>query len=412
MTRRPSRAPHQRPGRVAAAVVAVVALLAPAGAAAQQQVRAPADAIRWEAPPPDWPTPPPASAQSYVLEDATTGQVLAERDADDPRVVASTVKLLTVLTALQTLSPDQEVVVDPAAAIGGAGTSVDPGETWRVADLLDAVLVRSGNDAATALAAAAADGDIDAFVQQMQATADDLGLDGAVIADPTGLDDTNRLSAQHLATLARVALADERIRASAGQDVVDLPDIGAQENRNLLIGTFPGATGLKTGFTDLAGYCLVASARRDGRELVAVVLGAREDPARFEEAGALLEHGFERFDSLDLPALAVRHPGGWTDLLPASRLWVPTTATPAVALTGDEGQLVLRAGTEDRTLGAARRSSRPPRSARWAGRWRRRCTPACGGPTSGRPGRRPPAWARPVPGVASLDGVVPGRPRR
>lgn len=354
----PTRVTRRAPLRAGASVFALTflaaATLTPGGALAQPAVTAPVDAVAWDAlPSDDWPTPPPASAQAYVLVDALTGQVLAERDAGDARVVASTVKLLAVLTALETLSVDDEVVVGPAAAIGGAGSSVDPGETWRVGDLLDAVLVRSGNDAALALAEAAA-GTPEAFVEQMRATAEDLGMQDSTITEVTGLDDANRLSARDLATVARVALADERIRASAGRRTVDLPDAGVQENRNLLIGAFPGATGLKTGYTDLAGYCLVASARRDGRELVVVVLGAREDPARFDEAAALLSHGFDRFTSRELAPLRARHAGGWQALLPASRLWVPSGQDPSVDLATDDSDLVLRVGTAERTLGTAR----------------------------------------------------------
>ena len=349
----------RRASRLVGCVVVVLVALgagahAPTTASAQPAVTAPVDAVDWDGvPADDWPTPPPASARAYVLVDALTGQVLAERDAAEARVVASTVKLLAVLTALETLSVDDEVVVGPAAAIGGAGSSVDPGETWRVGDLLDAVLVRSGNDAALALAEAAA-GSADAFVEQMRATAEDIGLQDSTIVEVTGLDDANRLSARDLATVARVALADERIRASAGRPTVDLPDSDVQENRNRLVGTFPGATGLKTGYTDLAGYCLVASARRDGRELVAVVLGAREDPARFDEAAALLAHGFDRFASRELAPLRARHAAGWEDLLPASRLWVPTDEEPVVDLASDGADLTLRVGTAERTLGTAR----------------------------------------------------------
>ena len=355
----PARATRPTRGRVGAAVVAVGLLVgtvgpAPEVAGARTEVTAPVDAVAWDGTPDDgWPTPPPASAQAYVLVDALTGQVLAERDASDPRVVASTVKLLAVLTALETLSVDDEVVVGAAAAIGGAGSSVDPGETWQVGDLLDAVLVRSGNDAALALAEAAA-GSPEAFVDRMRATAQDLGLQDSTIVEVTGLDDANRVSARDLATIARVALADDRIRASASQPTVDLPDTGVQDNRNLLVGAFPGATGLKTGYTDRAGYCLVASARRDGRELVAVVLGAREDPARFDEAAALLSHGFDRFTSRDLAPVRARRAGGWQDLLPASRVWVPADERPAADLALDGDELVLRVGSTDRTLGTAR----------------------------------------------------------
>ena len=341
---------------VVAVVVGMVMVLCGPGptTAAAEEVEPAPTTMDWQDQPPDgWPQPPPASARSYVLVDALTGQVLASRAADEPRIVASTVKLLTVITALETLDPDDEVVVGDAAAVGGAGTGVDPGETWSVASLVDAVLVRSGNDAALALAQAAGGGDVAAFVEQMQATARDLGLQGATIVEATGLDDGNHLSARHLATLARAALADDRIRTSAAQETVTLPDPGTVENRNLLIGEYPGATGLKTGFTELAGYCLVASAEREGRELVAVVLGAGEDPARFDEAAALLDHGFESLASEAYAPLRARRPGGWDRLLPAGRVWAPADTGVELSLTGGPTRLRLEARVGDETVGTA-----------------------------------------------------------
>lgn len=339
-------------------VVAAIGLLPGAVGIASGQVvetAPPSTAVEWsDQRPAGWPAPPPASAQAYVLVDALTGQVLAARGAEQPRVVASTVKLLTILTALETLDGDDVVVVHEAAAIGGAGASVDPGERWEVVDLLDAILVRSGNDAATALAAATTDGDLDAFVDRMREVADRLGVsEDAVIQDPTGLDDTNRLSATDLALIARAALADDRVVSAARQADVELPDGGPTENRNLLVGSYEGATGLKTGFTTEAGYCLVATAERDERSLVAVVLGAREDPARFEEAAALLDLGFEGLRAADHAALRARTPGGWQDLVPAGRVWAPAAHPPAVALAGrgEAPEVQLLAG--DAVLGRA-----------------------------------------------------------
>lgn len=344
------------------AVVAVATALVPADhrpAAAQPAVGAPT-LVDWAPDPPtSWPAPPPASARAFLLVDAATGQVLAARDADRPLLVASTVKLLTVLTALQHLDLDDTVAVGPEAdpGDGGAGASVDPGESWTVADLLDAVMVRSGNDAARALAGAVTHGDLDAFTDLMAATADDLGVEDVVLTEPTGLDDGNELSARALGTIARAALADPRIRASARQDTVVLPDVGEVPNRNLLIGEYAGATGLKTGHTTAAGWCLVASAERDGRELVAVVLGAREDPDRFEEAQALLDHGFEALQATDLPALQARVPGGWEALVEDGHVWTAPGATPDVALRpdGDDGvrvQLAVDGGGAPVELGS------------------------------------------------------------
>lgn len=355
------------PASLAVVAATTATLLAPTVPAAAE-VAAVSHPVTWTGQrPAGWPAPPPASARAYILMDARTGQVLAERDADDLRIVASTVKLLTVVTALQTLDMDDEVVVGPAAAVGGAATSTDPGERRTVAELVDAVLVRSGNDAALALAEAAGDGDLDAFVAQMNAVAAELGLEGAEIEEPTGLDDSNRLSARHLATVARAALADDRVRASASQPVVDLPDLGSQENRNLLVGSYPGATGLKTGFTTLAGHCLVASAERDGVELVAVVLGAREDPARFDEASALLDLAFDDLAAAEHAPLRARVPGAWQELLPGGRTWVPAGLPVEVELAGEVDDFRVTWSATDVEVGAASASITPPSSSSTGG---------------------------------------------
>ncbi len=299
--------------------------------------------------PADWPTAPSATAVAYILMDADSGQVLAARDADLRRPVASTIKLLTVLTALDVLDLDAPVTVGDEVAIGGAGVGLAPGMTWTVRDLVDAVLVRSGNDAARALAVAAG-GDIAGFVAMMELKAADLGLMGATIGDPTGLDDVNLLSARDLAVIARAARENEVIRAAAAKPSVALPGQPEMENRNLLLGTYPGATGLKTGYTDAAGWSLVATARAGDADLVAVVLGARVDEDRFSEAAGLLDHAQEALDRLVTGPLAVSVPGGALPVLdgPAT-VWAPSGARVVGALEVRDGgeTWVLRIGDDE-----------------------------------------------------------------
>lgn len=289
--------------------------------------------VAWEDPPPNWPSPGPVTATAYLLMDADTGQVLAQREPDLRLVVASTVKVLTVLTALDHVTTDTVVTVGEEVLVGGAGVGLDPGDQWRVDDLLEAIVARSGNDAARALAVHVG-GSIDGFVQLMRAKADELGLRTAVIDDPSGLDDSNRLSARDLAVITRAALADPRFRAVSVRPAVELPEVGPVETRNLLLDRYAGATGVKTGYTDLAGWCLVGSAEREGRELIAVVLDARTDEDRFADAERLLDFGFLDHVVADAPGvLRLRRAGGWVDQqLPIPHVWFPTTPVGRVDL--------------------------------------------------------------------------------
>lgn len=251
--------------------------------------------------PAGWPQPPEVSAEAWVLADVATGQILAEHQGDERRPVASTVKVLTALTVLDRAEVDDTVVVGEEVEVGGASVGLSPGDEWTVEELLDGLLIRSGNDAAEALAVHVA-GDMEAFVEQMAADAAALGLEEVVITEASGLDDGNELSARDLAVLARVALQDPDLRELLARETTELPGRGTVVTRNELLGDYPGATGVKTGFTDAAGYALVGSAERNGVELVAVVLGSDEDPARFVDATRLLDHGFETYEPVTLEA--------------------------------------------------------------------------------------------------------------
>lgn len=290
------------------------AALAPAAPPAVGAAAEADDAVVGEVPSGEWPAGPAVTASSYVLLDGDTGQVLAERAADAPRPVASTIKILTALTALERVGLDEVVTVgQEVEGVRGASVGLRPGDRWTVAELLDAVIVRSGNEAAVALAVHVA-GSVEGFLQLMQADARDLGIELPRLVSVNGLDDENRLTARQLGSLTRAALSDRRFREIASQRSVSLPGRGTETSRNLLLGRYPGATGVKTGYTQAAGWSVVASAERDGRVLIAVVLDSRSDQARFDDAAALLDHGFEGFERVEAGVdLRLRQPGRWID---------------------------------------------------------------------------------------------------
>jgi D-alanyl-D-alanine carboxypeptidase len=319
--------------RWSASIVAAVLLILPAGAVdvahAVDGERDPAAVFvppsepPDDEPPPTFPAAPAVSASSYLLVDATTGQVLASRRADRRVPVASTIKVLTALTVLTRTEPGERIEVGPEVqGLEGASVGLDPGEQWTVEQLLDGLIARSGNDAAVALAAHVGGG-VGGFLELMRDDAAGLGIEDATIGSPSGLEDENRLSARDLALISRVAMTDGRFRALAQARSVDLPGIGPIASRNLLLDRYSGATGVKTGYTEASGYCLVASAERNGHELIAVLLGADEDLGRFDEAARLLDHGFETLRVTDVrPRVRLRRAGGWVTIEgPSTPVW-------------------------------------------------------------------------------------------
>lgn len=245
--------------------------------------------------PSGWPDPPAVAAEAFLLLDGRTGQTLAEHEADVPRPVASTVKVLTALTVVRRVDTSATVTVgQEVTGLEGASVGLRPGDTWSVTDLLEAVLVRSGNDAAMALAVHVG-GTVEGFLELMREDARALGLDDFVLVSPSGLDDRNRLSARHLAVVTRAALEEPEIARLVAAAEVELPSERAAQTRNELLRTYPGATGVKTGYTAAAGWSVIASARRDGRTLIAVVLDSTGPDQRFTDAAALLDHGYEAF---------------------------------------------------------------------------------------------------------------------
>jgi serine-type D-Ala-D-Ala carboxypeptidase (penicillin-binding protein 5/6) len=286
--------PFPRTTRVAALAALLLVLTGPLPAVAE--LAAPAPPALGAELPSGWPTVEGLQAESWVLVEAATGQVLAAHRSDVRRPVASTIKVLTALTVLDRADPSELVVAgEEARDIEGASVGIAPGDEWTIEQLLDAIITRSGNDAAAVLAAYVA-GDAERFAAMMGEDAERLGLPDAVVVDPSGLTDENLLTADELATLARAALDDPRLRPLLGRRSVVLPGLGEVETRNELLLGYEGATGVKTGFTIAAGNSLIGSAERDGRELIAVVLAAGEDPAvRFAEVSRLLDLGFDAF---------------------------------------------------------------------------------------------------------------------
>ncbi|HVL99621.1 MAG TPA: D-alanyl-D-alanine carboxypeptidase family protein [Egibacteraceae bacterium] len=243
---------------------------------------------------PAWAQPPRVTAAGAVLWDPADQRVLYGRDETVSRPMASTTKIMTTLVALEAGAGDDELVVSPgAAAQQGASLGLAAGQRIPARSVLAGLMLRSGNDASQAIAEHVA-GSEAAFVGRMNARAAELGLTGTQFLNASGLTDDpgHRATPLDLARLAEVAMAHPDIAAWAGAASLTVPGLPPMTNRNELIGTYPGATGVKTGFTNLSRYSLVGSATRDGRTFYAVVLRSEDS---FGDTARLLDHGFGDF---------------------------------------------------------------------------------------------------------------------
>jgi D-alanyl-D-alanine carboxypeptidase (penicillin-binding protein 5/6) len=251
------------------------------------------------------------SSKSAILMDISSGQILYEKNAHDKLPPASVTKVMTMLLCVEALDSgkikldDKVQISDTSAGMGGSQIFLEQGETQDVNSLLKGIAVASANDACVAMAEHVA-GSVEGFVDMMNAKAQELGMKDTHFANTNGLPiDNHYTSAHDIALMSRELLKHESINKYL-TTWMDEVIVGKKQvkvglaNTNKMIKHYKGSTGVKTGFTQEAKYCLSASAKRGETHLVAATLGAETSPERFKDASALLNFGFVNYESVKL----------------------------------------------------------------------------------------------------------------
>lgn len=240
---------------------------------------------------------PSVSAEGAVLVDGSSGRVLYEKNSDKRLYPASTTKIMTALVTLETLDelglgPDSKVIVPvEAAGVEGSSLYLKAGEKLSLEELLYGLMLQSGNDSAEAIAVCVG-GTRETFVEKMNLKAEQLGCSGTHFVNPSGLFDENHYTtAGDLAIIAAEAMEREDFREIVGAQKWESEETDRSfVNKNKTVFNYEGGNGVKIGFTKKSGRTLVASAEREGKELIAVVL---RDGNWFNDAYALMDYGFE-----------------------------------------------------------------------------------------------------------------------
>jgi len=254
----------------------------------------------------DIPPPPPIAAKAWLLYDFNSAQAVVSANENERVEPASLTKLMTAYLAFsalkqKTLTLEQVVPVSERAwKAAGSRMFIEPGKPVKVDELLHGMITQSGNDACIALAEAVA-GSEDVFAQMMNRQAQRLGMKNSSFTNSSGLPDPKHYSTAHdLGLLAAALIRDfpeyyplYSLREYRYNNIT-------QPNRNRLLWLDPNVDGMKTGYTENAGFCLIASAKRGTRRLLSVVLGANSDSARTQESQKLLNYGFQFYDSVKL----------------------------------------------------------------------------------------------------------------
>ena len=251
-------------------------------------------------------------AKSLILVEDSTGKVLYELNADESLPPASVTKIMTLLLVFEAIEEgklrfeDPITVSEQAAKMGGSQVYLEQGEQMTVDELLKCVVIASANDAAAALAEAVS-GSLGSFVSDMNRRAAELGMSHSHFENTNGLDDTTTThltSARDIAIMSKELLKHEKIfdYTTIWMDTVRNGAFGLT-NTNRLIRFYNGANGLKTGSTSKAGFCISATAKRDGMQLIAVVMGSPTRDERNATAAKLLDYGFARYEVYNTPSL-------------------------------------------------------------------------------------------------------------
>lgn len=266
------------------------------------------------------------NATSALLMEYETGKVLYEQNADEQLPPASITKIMTLLLVMEAIDSgklklDEMVTTsENAASMGGSQIYLEVDEQMSVRDMIKSVVIASANDAAAALAEHLC-GSLEAFVEKMNQKAAELGMKNTHFENTNGLDDTtvnHYTSARDVAIMSRALISHPLILEYSGiwMDTVRNGAFGLT-NTNRLVRFYPGATGLKTGSTSKAKFCISATAMRDGMHLIAVVMGSPTRDIRNEEAKKLLDYGFANYalyktEEQELGEIGVR--GGISDV--------------------------------------------------------------------------------------------------
>ncbi len=239
---------------------------------------------------------PDITADAAVIMDGSDGRFLYEKNGAKKEYPASMTKIMTCILSLEKGNTYQTVTVSPKAA-DVESTALNGGEWLSLGDLRNQMMMISDNGAATAIAENTA-GSLPAFADMMNQKAKDIGMTGTHFVNANGMPDENHYStAEDMARLARYAMENRNFRSIVSTKRKQIryirpAEIFTCENSNELLYTYPGATGIKTGYTRAAGGCLAASAVRDNHELIVIIMHSRDMDSRFTEAAKLLDYGF------------------------------------------------------------------------------------------------------------------------
>lgn len=241
---------------------------------------------------------PEITADAAIVIDAETNEILYEKNIDKREYPASMTKIMTCILALENGRMDK-IIEASANAADVESTRLYPGYRLRMQDMLMQMMLISDNGCATAVGESLADGDIHYFAGMMNDKAASLGMNSTHFVNANGMPDENHYTtARDMATLARYAFQNEQFRRIVGTNAYNVYYVQPAghkefcENTNELLTSYSGCIGGKTGWTRAARACLTTAARRNGRELIAVVMHSYDDDTRFSEAAALLDYGF------------------------------------------------------------------------------------------------------------------------